>query len=85
TELIEEGVNGTVATHSDPQAIADAIVRVHEAGPALRARTAAWYAENAERLSVESSLRTVLAGYEDSGSAGEAGSTAAGGRPNARA
>ncbi len=64
TELIEEGVNGTVAPRSDPQAIAEAIVRVHEAGEAMRASTARWYASNAERLSVESSLRTVLAGYE---------------------
>jgi glycosyltransferase involved in cell wall biosynthesis len=58
TELIEEGVNGTVAPRSDPQAIAEAIVRVHAAGVALRERTAAWFAQNAERLSVESSLRT---------------------------
>ncbi len=64
TELIEEGVNGTIAPCSEPQAIAEAIVRVHEAGGAMRERTARWYAENAERLSVESSLRTVLAGYE---------------------
>jgi glycosyltransferase involved in cell wall biosynthesis len=64
TELIEEGVNGTIAPRSDPAAIAEAIVRVREAGEALRASTVAWYAENAERLSVESSLQTVLAGYE---------------------
>jgi glycosyltransferase involved in cell wall biosynthesis len=64
TELIEEGVNGTIAARSDRQAIAEAIVRIHEAGPAMRERTSAWYADNAERLSVESSLRTVLAGYE---------------------
>ena len=64
TELIEEGVNGAIAPRSDPQAIAEAIVRVHEAGADMRRRTAQWYAENAERLSVESSLRTVLAGYE---------------------
>jgi glycosyltransferase involved in cell wall biosynthesis len=83
TELIEEGVNGTVAPRSDPQSIAEAIVRVHEAGPALRARTAAWYAENAERLSVESSLRTVLAGYGESGAAEKA--EAATGSPSARA
>jgi glycosyltransferase involved in cell wall biosynthesis len=87
TELIEEGINGTVAPRSDPQAIAEAIVRVHEAGPALRARTAAWYAENAERLSVESSLRTVLAGYGDSEAADEAGAGSASttGSPSARA
>lgn len=64
TELIEEGVNGTIATRSDSQAIAEAIGRIHEAGATIRASTAQWYAENAERLSVETSLRTVLAGYE---------------------
>jgi glycosyltransferase involved in cell wall biosynthesis len=64
TELIEEGINGTIAPRSDPQAIAEAIVRVHGAGEAIRASTAQWYAHNSERLSVESSLQTVLAGYE---------------------
>jgi len=64
TELIEDGVNGTIAPRSDPQAIAEAIVRVHEAGETMRERTKQWYAHNAERLSVESSLQTVLAGYE---------------------
>jgi glycosyltransferase involved in cell wall biosynthesis len=64
TELIEEGINGTVAASSDPHAIAEAIVRVHEAGPGLRERTSAWYARNAEQLSLEASLRTVLAAYE---------------------
>lgn len=63
TELIAEGVNGTIAHSSDPQAVADAIVRVHEAGVALRESTARWFAENAERLSLESSLRAVLDSY----------------------
>jgi glycosyltransferase involved in cell wall biosynthesis len=63
TELIEEGVNGTIAARSDPEAVADAIVRVHEAGLALRESTARWFAENADRLSLESSLRTVLESY----------------------
>jgi glycosyltransferase involved in cell wall biosynthesis len=62
-ELIAEGINGTVAARSDPRSIADAIVRVHEGGVAMRERTAAWFAENAETLSLESSLRTVLDGY----------------------
>ncbi len=57
TELIVEGVNGTIAEDSDPQAVADAIVRVHEAGVALRESTARWFAENASRLSLESSLQ----------------------------
>ena len=63
TELIVEGVNGTIASSSDPQAVAEAIVRVHEAGIALRESTASWFAQNAERLSLESSLRRVLEIY----------------------
>ena len=44
-----------------------AIVRVHEAGIALRESTARWFAENAERLSLEHSLRTVLESYAGGG------------------
>jgi glycosyltransferase involved in cell wall biosynthesis len=62
-ELVEEGVNGFVASSADPSAIADAIVRVHEAGPALRSSTADWFEANAERLSLASSLETVLRAY----------------------
>jgi glycosyltransferase involved in cell wall biosynthesis len=68
TELIEEGVNGTVAAGADPQSVADAIVRIHDGGVPLRERTAVWFAQNAEQLSLESSLRTVLAGYAPPGS-----------------
>ena len=64
-ELVEEGVNGVLATSDEPEAVADAIVRVHEAGMALRESTARWFAQNAQRLSLESSLRTVLASYGD--------------------
>src|SRR5208282_3129664 len=60
TELIEEGVNGTVAASSDPEAVAEAVVRVNDAGTALRESTARWFAENAEWLSLEHSLRVVL-------------------------
>ncbi len=62
-ELIEEGVNGAVAPSSDPQAIADAVVRVIEAGAPLRERTAAWFGERAGRLTVSGSVRTILAHY----------------------
>jgi glycosyltransferase involved in cell wall biosynthesis len=63
TELIEEGVNGTVAPRADPEAVAEAISRVHDGGAAMRQRTAEWFAHNAERLSLESSLRAVLSAY----------------------
>jgi glycosyltransferase involved in cell wall biosynthesis len=62
-ELIEEGVNGFVCESSDPEAIAAAIVRVHEAGTELRQSTARWFAEHARELSLESSLQRVLASY----------------------
>jgi glycosyltransferase involved in cell wall biosynthesis len=78
SELIEEGVNGTIAERSDPRSVADAIVRVHEAGFALRESTARWYAQNARALSLESSLRTVLESYDGGAGAG-------GGAPSARA
>ncbi len=65
TELIEEGVNGFVAARAEPAQIAEAIVRVSEAGLALRESTAAWFAEHAGELSLESSLRQVLASYVD--------------------
>ena len=62
-ELVEEGVNGFVADSAEPEALADAIVRVNEAGPALRESTAEWFRQNRERLSLESSLDTVLRLY----------------------
>jgi glycosyltransferase involved in cell wall biosynthesis len=62
-ELVEDGVNGFVAASDSPQDLAAAIARVHEAGPALRASTADWFARNAERLSVDSSLRAVVDAY----------------------
>jgi glycosyltransferase involved in cell wall biosynthesis len=63
TELIDEGVNGTIAAHADAESVAEAIVRVHAGGLALRESTARWFAENATQLSLESSLHTVLESY----------------------
>ena len=62
-ELVEDGVNGVVVASAEPEAVADAIVRVSEAGPALRESTARWFAEHAEELSLEASLERVLASY----------------------
>jgi glycosyltransferase involved in cell wall biosynthesis len=69
TELVEDGVNGVVVPSDEPEAIADAIVRVHEAGPALRESTAGWYAEHAGELSLEASLEQVLASYASASTA----------------
>jgi glycosyltransferase involved in cell wall biosynthesis len=66
TEHVAEGVNGFVAPSAEPQDLADAIVRVADAGTPLRASTARWFAENAPRLSLARSLEQLLDGYADS-------------------
>jgi glycosyltransferase involved in cell wall biosynthesis len=63
TELIEEGVNGTIAPGAEVAEVADAIVRIHEAGFAMRESTVRWMRAHREELSLESSLRKVLASY----------------------
>ena len=65
-ELVEEGENGFVARSAAPADMAEAILRVRDAGPALRERTADWFERNARTLSLESSLETVLAAYRSS-------------------
>jgi glycosyltransferase involved in cell wall biosynthesis len=64
-ELIEDGVNGFVAPSAAPEDLARAIVAIHEAGPAFRASTAAWFNRNAGRLTVAASLQRVLASYAE--------------------
>ena len=62
-ELVADGENGVVAESATPEDLAAAIVRVHEGGEALRESTAAWFARNARRLSLESSLQSVASSY----------------------
>ena len=62
-ELVEQGVNGFVAPSAEPADLAEAIVRVHEEGLALRERTAAWFREHVHELSLEGSLERVVASY----------------------
>jgi len=62
-ELVDDGVNGVVAASAAPADLADAIVRVHAAGLELRRSTCTWFAANARRLSLESSLETMLLTY----------------------
>jgi glycosyltransferase involved in cell wall biosynthesis len=65
TELVDEGENGFVARTADPEALADAVIRVREAGEALRNSTAAWFEGNKRELSIDSSLERVIAAYGD--------------------
>jgi glycosyltransferase involved in cell wall biosynthesis len=64
-ELVHDGENGVVAASASPEDLADAIVRVHEQGEGLRERTRAWFARNAQRLSLAGSLETVAASYRE--------------------
>jgi glycosyltransferase involved in cell wall biosynthesis len=84
-ELIEEGVNGFVCPSSDPERIADAIARAHEAGPRLRQSTADWFAQHARELSLEGSLERVLASYGAGADADEGNDRARPTPPSARA
>ena len=63
TELVDEGVNGFVSASASPQDLAEAIVRVHDAGRSMRESTTAWFAQNAERLSLAHTLDAVAAAY----------------------
>jgi glycosyltransferase involved in cell wall biosynthesis len=63
TEFIAEGENGFVAPSASPEDLADAIVRVHAEGLALRQTTLDWFRSNQQRLSLESSLQIVLSAY----------------------
>jgi glycosyltransferase involved in cell wall biosynthesis len=62
-ELVRDGVNGVVAPSAEPEDLARAILRVHAEGRAMRERTCAWFAANAERLSLAGSLARVSAAY----------------------
>jgi glycosyltransferase involved in cell wall biosynthesis len=62
-ELVETGVNGFVARSAEAPELAAAIVRIHDEGEQLRASTAGWFARNAQRLSLRSSLETVVQAY----------------------
>jgi glycosyltransferase involved in cell wall biosynthesis len=63
SELIENGVNGFVVSEPSAEGLAAAIVDVWHAGPPLRLTTAAWFARNAERLSIANSLERVISSY----------------------
>lgn len=68
TELVEEGANGFVARSAQEEDLAAAFVRIYDAGPKLRRSTLDWFHRNAERLSLERSLHTVLDEYSSADS-----------------
>ena len=62
-ELIVEGINGYTCASTDPLEIASAILRVHDAGDALRHETLAWFQANVATLTMDESLPQLLATY----------------------
>jgi glycosyltransferase involved in cell wall biosynthesis len=62
-ELVDDGENGVIAESTAPEHLAAAIMRVHAEGLALRERTCNWFASNATRLSLDSSLERVVQTY----------------------
>ena len=62
-ELIEEGVNGFVASSHAPADLGGAILAVHAAGTALRDSTTDWFAGSVDTLTVDASLETVARAY----------------------
>jgi glycosyltransferase involved in cell wall biosynthesis len=62
-ELVEDGTNGVVARSAEPEELAEAILRIHAAGPELRDSTGEWFRQNRGRLSVQGSIDAVVAIY----------------------
>jgi glycosyltransferase involved in cell wall biosynthesis len=68
-ELISEGENGVVAGSASPEDLAEAIARIHAAGPDLRRSTLEWFRRNAPSRSLERSLEAVIRTYAESATA----------------
>jgi glycosyltransferase involved in cell wall biosynthesis len=64
-ELVDEGVNGSVAPSASAEDLAAAIVGVHQASGGLRESTLAWFGRNTQRLSLASSLEIVTLSYAE--------------------
>lgn len=63
TELVQEGVNGSVASGPSAPEIAAAVLRVLAGGQRLRESTGEWFEAHAERLSMTSSIERVRQVY----------------------
>jgi glycosyltransferase involved in cell wall biosynthesis len=64
TELVDAGENGFIAADATRAALAAAMAAAIDGGDALRTRTRAWFAANAERLSIAGSTAQILADME---------------------
>jgi glycosyltransferase involved in cell wall biosynthesis len=65
SELIVEGVNGFLCDSTNAAEVAATILRVHEAGPALRRRTLGWFQTHADALTAGGTIARLGALYRD--------------------
>ncbi len=63
TELVEDGVNGFVCRDDSARSLADAIVAVRDAGPALRRSTLQWHRRHLQRVAEQDPLARILDAY----------------------
>jgi glycosyltransferase involved in cell wall biosynthesis len=63
SELIVEGVNGFTCGSTNPSEVANAILRVHEAGGRLRQSTRDWFCRNRGTLTIDGALSRLLTIY----------------------
>ena len=66
-EMIDEGINGTIAASSSADDLASAIVRVIDGGVALRNSTARWFNRHGDALSLAHSLSLVSENLRSNG------------------
>ncbi|MCC7022176.1 MAG: glycosyltransferase [Thermomicrobiales bacterium] len=62
-ELIVDGVNGVLCTTTEPEEVASAILRIHEAGDDLRRSTLAWFQASAGALTIDGAMPRLLDVY----------------------
>ncbi|MGD0166181.1 MAG: glycosyltransferase [Gaiellaceae bacterium] len=62
-ELIDDGVNGFVASSAEAQVLAEAIIRVEKGGAKLRVSTLEWFEREGSRLTASASAAAVLECY----------------------
>jgi glycosyltransferase involved in cell wall biosynthesis len=72
-ELIVDGINGFTCANTDPREVASAILRVHDAGDALRRATLTWSRANAAAITLDESLPRLLGAYRGTCGSGETG------------
>jgi glycosyltransferase involved in cell wall biosynthesis len=65
TEFVAEAENGYIAADASAPELAAAIVKVSDRAESLRNSSIAWFARNASRLSLKTSLATVAEAYRD--------------------